>query len=258
MFDCPPSTCAPPQAAASVLFLSSPFGAAREWRGISECLGRRAVCRTFGRGEEFRRHAQSVSGASHLVAHGTGACHALRVALECPKAVRSVTLIDPDIIRALPDLTPCLQFRGHLGMIRRAIELHAANRHDDAAALVTDWWMGRQAWARTAARLRQRFANAVPAMVLEWRSQSSSPLLLHELAALSCPMRILTGRRVRSDITALSRFLRLAVPEVSLTRVAAARAASHLTAPHVVAPEIANFVASNEMAWQTEPVLVAA
>ncbi len=69
-----------PPRPASVLFLSNPFGATREWRGLSGCFGTRAVCRSFARGDEMSAHAETVAGGLHIVAHGTGAFHALRVA----------------------------------------------------------------------------------------------------------------------------------------------------------------------------------
>ncbi len=143
-------------------------------------------------------------------------------------------------------------------MVARATALEKGEQYVQAAALVTDWWMGRPAWSATAARLCTRFTNAIPALVREWQRQAAAPLALDDLATLACPARIVIGQRAHVDIRALARRLTHILPQASLTQVAGARGAAHLTMPHVVDPVIANFVVSSEIAWQSDTMSVAA
>ncbi len=235
-----------------VLFLSSPFGAKREWTGVSEFLGPRGACRAFDRADEWTRRIEVAPDGVHLVAHGTAAYHALMSAMEAPHAVRSVTLVDPDIICAMPDLADCPQFRRHLRMIRHALDLSSGRRSGAAAARVIDYWMGRKAWARSAPAVRDRFAGAMPELAEAWRGQRQAPLNPLQLVALRCPVRVVTGRRAPAEVRSLARLLRMVVPELSISLVNSARGASHLTDPHIVAPDIGKFIVSSDMRWQTD------
>lgn len=134
----------------------------------------------------------------------------------------------------------------------------ATRGQDAAAAEVIAWWMGRRAWTRTAPRLRARFSSAIPSLIADWQAQSRTPFDLLGLVALTCPVKVVTGRRAPAAILALARTLRMAVPDLSMTLVTSARAASHLTDPHVTAPEIGNFIVSNDRGWHSIDHLAAA
>lgn len=258
MFDFMPRSDHARRTAPPVLFLSNPFGVAGEWSGIAETLGDQADCEAYEDPSAYLRRVCGRPEGPHLVAHGTGAYHALIAAIQHPHCVRSVTLIDPDIICAMPDLIPCPQFRRHTMLVRRAQDLALCGKHRDAAAQVIDWWMGRRAWSKTAFRLKARFAGAMPALADEWRMQAKAPVNLLGLVALACPVKVVTGRRAPSEITELARLLRMAIPEASMVLVKSARAASHLTDPHVVGPELRNFIVSSDLGWHTKGDLVAA
>ncbi|MEM1428288.1 MAG: alpha/beta hydrolase [Pseudomonadota bacterium] len=258
MFDFAHPMDRPALAANTALFLSNPFGVAQEWVGISDCLGPQASCRAYDRPGAFTHDARLASQPVHLVAHGTGGYHALVTAIREPSRVHSVTLIDPDLICALRELAPCHQFRGHLRMIRKATDLVAENRPREAAQRVTEWWMGRRAWGHTSPRLQARFTAAMPSVVAEWRAQAEAPLDLLGVVTLDCPVHIVTGRRVRSDIRALSQLLRVAFPDCALTTVSSARGASHLSDPHIVGPLIRNRIVSGHMPCQAKTGQLAA
>ncbi len=258
MFDFAPPMDRPFDTAEIVLFLSGPFGIAREWKGLTECLGSRADCRAYDRPAPFMHDARLAPSAVHLVAHGTGGYHALATAIREPYLVRSITLIDPDLVCAMRELAPCHQFRGHQRMIARASALMAVNRPADAAEKVTDWWMGRRAWSRTSPKLRARFTAAMPSLLAEWRTQSETPLELLDVVTLDCPIRIITGQRVRSDIRALTQLLRVAFPDCALISVHGARGACHLSDPHIVGPALRNGIVSSHAPCQSEHRQIAA
>lgn len=244
--------------AAPVLCLSNAFGSTREWDGITLCLGDRADCLGFTRTAQWQDTLDLSQGGAHLVAHGPRAYHALRLAASRPHAVRSLTLIDPDLISAFPELAPCTQFRAQARMIDRTVSAAAWGAHREAARTAVDWWMGRNAWTRTAPRLRDRFARAVPAMLADWRAQARAPLDIVDLGTLAPPVHLVTGARAPADIRSMVRLLRSVLAPATVTFVKGAGTAAHLTDPHLAAPEIRKFVVSCEAGWQDRTYLAQA
>ncbi len=258
MFDILPHRHDAPLAAPPVLCLSGAMGTTDDWISLSEYLGPRGACRTLADAKELERHLRMAPDGAHIVAGGTAAYHALKLAGDMPERVRSLTLVDPDIIAALPDLIGCPQFHGHSDLIRKVRRLVAEGRTQEAAVKVTDWWMGRRAWSKTAPVIRTDIRAAMPMLVGAWRAQSETPLNLLGLVTLSCPVRIITGRRAPSPIRSLARLLRVVVTDLSVTFVRSARANVHLSDPHVVAPDISNFIVSSDLGWHTRTILPAA
>ncbi|MCR9086376.1 MAG: alpha/beta hydrolase [Rhodobacteraceae bacterium] len=258
MFDSVPQTPCIATTAPPVLFLSDPFGTPGEWSGVSEFLGPRGNCRAFDDPAEWRCAVERAPKGAHLAAHGTAGYHALKAAMDHPHAVRSVTLVDPDIIRAIPDLMLCCQFRGQLKLIARATALASDCRHEEAAAKVMDWWRGPRSWKRTAPRTRAEFVRAMPLLADEWWTQDRTPLSLLRLARLSCPIKVISGRRMPSEVRSLAHVLRMAIPDFSLQLVKSARALSHLTHPQIVSPEIGKFIVCSDMGWHSDEDLALA
>ena len=240
-------------AAAPVLFLSSAMGETWEWNGIADCLGPRGACQMFDHPADWAHAAFIAPDGAHLVAHGAAAYDALRVAAGYGEIVRSVTLIDPDLIAGLPELAACLQFRRHAGMIRRVQTRVAEEDRVGAAELAVEWWMGRGAWSRTAPELRGRLEKAIARLSADWQRQAAAPFDLTELSGIAAPVRVITGRRAPSDIRAMTRLLRMVVPELSARFVKFASASAHLTDPHIVGPDVSNFIVSCDLAWQDQP-----
>lgn len=258
MFDFMPHAHDAFRTAPPVLFLSGAFGVSREWDGIAMHIGARGACRTFDRVDEWRDAVAAAPDGAHLVAHGSAAYHAVKAATDLSGGVRSVTLIDPDLIAALPELACCMQFRPQVQRARRAAELVARNDDAAAAETVIDWWMGRRAFARTSERLQVRFAKAMPSLVAEWRAQEAQPLDLMDLATVAAPVRVVIGRKAPTAVRALSRLFSMVLGDGSHHMVKRAGTAAHLTDPHVVAPEILNFVVSSDMGWQDRAHLAVA
>ncbi|MEM8957702.1 MAG: hypothetical protein AAGC86_07800 [Pseudomonadota bacterium] len=167
-------------------------------------------------------------------------------------------MVDPDIIVSLEDLTRCCQFRGQMKLIERAAALTSDGRHDAAAAKTVDWWRGPDAWKRTAPTEKALFVRAMPALAGEWRAQRKALLSLLQLAKLSCPIKMITGRRTPSELRSLAHLLRMAIPDFSLRLVTSARALSHLSDPHIVSPEIGKFIVCSDMGWHTDEDLALA
>lgn len=244
--------------APSVMFLSSPFGGPREWVGISDYIGARGTCTAFSDPTAWQHAVETAPNGVHAVVHGTAAYHTLKLASENPAAFRSITLIDPDIINALPELQPCPQFHGHTKLIEEALEAEAMGEPIAAAAKVINWWMGRKAWAQTSAMPRSKLISAMPRLATEWRLQSRKPLTLLDLTKVSCSVQIVTGRHAPAEIRSLMRTLRMALPDFSTCLVKSAVGASHMTDPHIVAPTTSDFIVSSDNGWHNEFDLQAA
>lgn len=242
----------------TVFFLSNPLGNTREWTGLAQTIGALATCRAFDRPDAFRTALSQMTAPAHLVAHGSAAYHALQVAAQDPDAVQSVTLIDPDILAAVPDMHACPTYHKNLSIMQRAKELCDQGQTQEAAQLTVDWWMGRATWHNTNPTLQVRFASAMPALVAEWQMQEADPLCLLNIATVRCPIKLVLGRKTPAGIRSLAQLVRLALPNASLQRVSEARGACHLTHPHVVGPELRNFVVEHAVDWQSAEYLQAA
>jgi pimeloyl-ACP methyl ester carboxylesterase len=241
-----------------VLFLSGPFGVAREWAGIMLCLGTRGASRAFDDRDAWRRALDVAPAAAHLVAHGPAAYEALRMAQECPRRVRSVTLVDPDILAALPEMKAGSQFRRGASLRRQVAALVAEGRQVEAAEAVTDWWMGKGTFSRSSLRLRSRFAASSAALVEAWRRQEEAPFDLCRLSGLRVPVHVATGRRAPAETRSVTGLLKMVVPGLSATIVKDAGAAAHLTDPHVVGPDVSNFIVLSGGGWQDRAHFAAA
>jgi len=236
-----------------ILFLSNPLGVASEWHGLSGAVGTLAPFRVFEKPRDFQDAAKLSFAGAHLVAHGSAAYHAIQTALRHPDRIRGITLIDPDILASLPDLHDCPSYRQNLRINSKATALVVQSRNAQAAQVVIDWWMGRLSWINTSERLQTRFAEAMPALIADWRIQARDPLCLLGLATIHCPIQIVTGRNAPADLRALIHVMRLALPQTRLLKVQYACGASHLTHPHIVGPALRKFVVCTAAGWHTEP-----
>ncbi|MEL6169019.1 MAG: hypothetical protein AAFR35_10025 [Pseudomonadota bacterium] len=253
MYDFMTDTAEPGMHRAEILFLSNPLGAAGEWKGLADTMGGQSITQTIVRPADLQPAIWRSFAGVHLVAHGSSASHALRMALSPTHPIQSLTLIDPDILPALSDLHDCPTYRRNLRLVATATACVERGQPVEAAQKVVDWWMGRSAWARTSTRLQRRFAAGMPRLVSDWRVQSETPIALADLAAIACPIQILTGRRVPGDIQNLCHILRIVLPQATVIRVPGARGACHLSHPHLVGPQFRNFVVDNDWCWQSEP-----
>ena len=237
----------------SVFFVSGALGGRKEWLGTIECLGACFQCDTPA--VDLLSAALSRQPA-HVVAHGTAAAEALRIASQSPWLVRSLTLIDPDIDQLLPALAANQVTRG-IRTVRKRFDTFV-HEGDAWAAMAeyTDHSMGRGAWARTSRELRTWLARRTGMLARAWNDQAAAPMTLFDLAGIVCPVFAITGREAPSEIREATRFLGTNIPFVRRLLVAEAGIAAHLTDPHITGPALREFLVRADRQWQSAGVSV--
>ena len=135
-------------------------------------------------------------GAMHVVGVSYGAYTALELALREPQLVRTLTLVEPPLIRWLPELPggPALFDEFHGGMWQNAGR--AFERGDAAGALriTLDYFVGPGAIDKIPGEMR----SAVQANIREWQALTTSrdafpPISREQIRSLKVPVLMLGG-----------------------------------------------------------------
>lgn len=241
----------PSRESAPVLFLSGALGGAGEWTGVAESLGAGFVPARHGDAPSAILDLARYPAGAHVVAHGSAAYDALARAAAEPWRFRSLTLIDPDLAAALPDLAMAPQYRAGRAM-RRNVAVYAAEGDAwNAVREAVDFWMGKGAFARSSLALQQRLASRCGPLVSAYARQSARPLDVFDLAKVACPTFVITGSKAAPELRENARLAFFAIPRAKRLLVREAGACAHLTDPHVVGPAVREFLENCESRWQT-------
>ena len=242
-----------------VLLHSAGMGAS-QWRGVADRLAdrRRLLMpnlRGYGRtpapaagapplDEEIAvvREMAAVAGQPvHLAGHSLGALVALHHALRHPATVAGLTLIEPVIVgilhadRAAGSAQAGLSLDEIGAMIAAFRAAMAAG--DTAAAMraFAEYWDGPGAWDRIPAAARLPFFARAAKMAadvdLAWADRTGRACL----AALDCPVRVLSAERTSPAARDMARRLAGALPAAGFDEIPGAGHMAPATHPEAVA-----------------------
>ena len=143
---------------------------------------------------EFGRHLRL--GAIHVVGVSYGAYTALELALREPGMVRTLTLVEPPLIRWLPDLPGGARLFDDFYVGTWLAAGRAFERGDPTGALriSLDFFMGPGAMDR----IPPEFRSALLANIREWRALTTSrdafpPISREQIRSLKVPVLMLSG-----------------------------------------------------------------
>lgn len=242
------------RAASTVLFLSGGLGAANEWRAVAESLGPAfAVQRHSDSHAGIRALDQHPEGA-HVVAHGTAAHPAILTAAACPGHVRSLTLIDPDVIGALPDAAAAPARGPGTAMRRRVLDHSRRGDFIDATREAVDFWMGRGAYGKSSRELQEKLGARLHRLVRDYRAQTEWSFDADTVSSVVCPVLVMTGRKAPSELKDAARLMVHGLPFAEPFGVPGAKACAHLTDPHLVGPALRAFLARTDRGWHNRPL----
>lgn len=227
------------------------------WRPVAAALKDRLTCLAF----DMPSHGQSdpwdgigdihdlVTGLAqsfldqpqHVIGHSFGATVALRLAMEQPDKVLTLTLIEPVLfsITRYSDLAVFDAF-----VARMTPRLEAMTRGDYLAAaehFIQDWGGGTP-WADLSDRQKAQFARQMTLIA------ASDPVLTRDtpgltapgrLEAVACPVLMLRGAKSPPIIAAIQRALAARLPMATQEQVAGAGHMLPMTHPGPVAQAIA-------------------
>ncbi|HRO13348.1 alpha/beta fold hydrolase [Amaricoccus sp.] len=182
----------------------------------------------------------------HLVGHGWGGLVALRLAVERPQAVASLTLVEPAAFHLLrAGAAADRRLYAEVMALGAAFDPAAGPaRREAAMRLLVDYWNGAGAWGRTSARLRGRLLASHDRLHGEFRALAEEPARPGDLARIACPTLAIMGLDSPLPSLRVTDMIAGLVPRATLRIVPDAGHMLPLTDPHLVDPMIAGHLAA--------------
>lgn len=221
---------------APVLCLHGSLGASRQWRGLAAHLSTRhrvlaADLLGYAGEEEWSPGAplqledeikpllptlRSVRQPVHLVGHSFGGAVALRLALQYPDLVRSITLFEPVCFGLLLArdyaANSTSELRGYADtvvLLSQHSAFHAAGR------CFVDYWNGRGSWDDLAPERQARLARRMPKVAAEWGAVFTDNLHDAELAGLRMPITLMCGMATATPARRVVELLEAMLPQAT-------------------------------------------
>ncbi len=175
--------------------------------------------------------------ALHIVGHSYGGAVALRLAVEQPWRVRSLTLVEPVAFHVLGEGVAA--DRRILDSVRRLagamVEGIRSGDYHQAMGLFVDYWNGDGAWQRMQPETQRRLSRHAPKVVLDFHAAIHEPTTLDTYRRrFDFPVLVLRGARSPQSARRVAAMLAKQIPGASLVNVAGAGHMLPLTHPEPV------------------------
>ena len=181
----------------------------------------------------------------HLVGHSFGGAVALRMVLERPTSVRSLTLIEPVAFHLLRNGDPSDE--ALFGEIRAVADevwqAMVSGAYWRGLERFVDYWSGPDTWARTKPEKRRALCGCIGKIALDFRSTTAEPTPLAAHRRIHAPTLILRGERSPPTVRRITELLAATLPAARLQTVAGAGHMLPLTHSEVVNAAIAEHLA---------------
>ena len=182
----------------------------------------------------------SQAGRFHLVGHSHGANISLKIALDYPDNVASLTLYEPTAFYLLePGESARLEIETIRDETKRLLE---AGENEKAAECFMDYWIGPGAWLATAESARTKIAKGMGKVRFEWGSGFDPKCSVQQIQALSMPILLLTGALTNSSTRCVVGVLRRFLPRANYAELNGLGHMGPVTHPDVVNREIVDFI----------------
>lgn len=175
----------------------------------------------------------------HLIGHSFGATVALRLALEHPEMVRSLTLIEP-VFFAVANGSGA--YAEHMAAFQPFVDAMQRGDREDAARMFTDEWGTGAEWAALPAAMRAYMTERIgliPTTAPTLYEDNAGMAVEGRLETVACPVLLLEGVRSPDIVAAINAALAVRLPDVQRLRV---EGASHML-PITHSAEVAGVVA---------------
>jgi pimeloyl-ACP methyl ester carboxylesterase len=165
-----------------------------------------------------------VDDAVHLVGHSYGGGVALRVALERPHRIASLTLYEPSAFHLLSDLGPAgvEAHREILSVARAAAEGVVTGDYAAAARHFVDYWNGPGAWTALRPDIRATLTRWLPKATLDFRALLEEPTPLSAYRNFCFPVLVLRGQHAPPPTRVAAEALAGTIPSARLLTIAGA------------------------------------
>ncbi|MGE3873040.1 MAG: alpha/beta fold hydrolase [Parvibaculaceae bacterium] len=185
----------------------------------------------------------------HLVGHSYGGALALRIAVEWPGLVRSLTMFEPAMFHLLRDGHPIeRQMHRDIASVERNLrEAEAAGDPETGVARFIDFWNGPGTFAAYAPETRQKMVAKMRLILANFAALDLEAWPLPDCARVSCPTLGVFGENSPLLVQHLTRLIASAMANAKALQVSAAghmlpvthaRAAAKLLDAHILAAEV--------------------
>lgn len=178
---------------------------------------------------------------AHVVGHSFGGAVALKVALDMPDAVRSLTLIEPaafHLLRGGGRQDRCLY-----AIIRAVADViaasAAADRPEEGVARFVDFWNGEGAWAAARSESRAAAVSQVARITDDFAALFGEASTVEACRKVHKPTLCLTGMSSPAVTRRISRLVADAIPGAQFHVVLGAGHMLPVTHPRIVDPIVA-------------------
>jgi pimeloyl-ACP methyl ester carboxylesterase len=224
-----------------IFTLDLPDYGAHEVRSTQRSLSQEAqvlIHRLRGLGQPF-----------HLVGHSYGGALALRIAIEWPSLVRSLTMFEPAMFHLLRDGQP-IERQMHLDIAaveRRLREAVVAGDTETGVAQFIDFWNGPGTFAHYAPETSQKVIAKASLILANFAALNQESWPLPDCTRVSCPTLGVYGENSPFLVQHLTRLIAGAMTDAKVLSVSAAghmlpvthpRAAATMLNAHILAAEI--------------------
>lgn len=190
---------------------------------------------------------RSVRGGVHLVGHSYGAAIALKVALEHPDAVHSVTAIEPVMFRLLFDRYGRRRPAAEVLEMAAAIRMLVRSRlHERAAERFVSYWGGIASWAALRPDARAAVAARMGTIAAHFDGLATDSPSLADCSRIAQPALLLAGTRTRAPAVRIVELLASVLPAVRAERLPGGDHVEALSAPARIVGRIVSFLAPPE------------
>ena len=167
--------------------------------------------------EQLGPTLDNLPGPIHLVGHSYGAAVAIKLAMELPGRLNSLTVYEPVLFNLLmlEPSTRCMAsdvFR-LIGRVQRA---YRYGDTETAAQRFIDFWSGEGAWMKFTARQQAKMASNIEAVLSNFEAILSEPDPRPQLRELDVPTLCLYGSRSPTVAVTISQLLGKMLPKVTM------------------------------------------
>jgi len=184
---------------------------------------------------------QAQDGAA-VVGHSFGGAVAMRVALDNPRKVTRLVLLEPNPFRLLAQAGRGAAF-AEVNQLRDFVKHHgAAGDWEVVAARFSDYWNGEGSWAATAPERRAAFTLAMRPNFHEWDAVLGDDTAVERWAMLTAETMVMSARDTKRPIAEIAEVLREAALHWRFEEVAEGGHMFPLTRPDLANPVIMEFL----------------
>lgn len=188
----------------------------------------------------FEASAAFLEKPSHLIGHSFGATIALRLAIEMPDSVRSLTLIEPVLFAAARTSDP-QALQTYLAEAQSFADPMSAGDWPAAAAHFTQIWGGGQTWDQLSEVEQSRLASQMPFIATTQAplfEDTAGLLVPGRLEIIACPVVLIRGGDSNPVMSAIHTTFARRIPHAVDQIVPHASHMAPITHPKAVADHV--------------------